>query len=245
LKGNIEMSPVEEAMHNHHQEMVATLGKHTADLLEKPAEADPAALVDFLNNELMPHATGEEKYLYPVVDSLIKTHGSATATMSIDHEFIENYVREIEKTTAALKTAANGNQAALMERLQQLTLQLQGIFLLHLEKEERIYLPLFEQYTASEEQERILNNMHESGSEQPIIKTTIDVRQIPPPQRHPLIFQTFEALEPGEFFRLVNDHDPKPLHYQFKFEHEGQFTWEYVESGPQVWQVNIGKTAAK
>ncbi len=239
------MSHVKEAMHNHHQEMVATLDKHVAALLEKSAEANPAALVDFLNNELMPHAKGEEAYLYPAVDSLIKAHGSATATMSVDHEFIGNYVREIEATTAALKAATNGNRAVLWQRLQQLTLQLQGIFLLHLEKEERIYLPLFEQYTSEEEQERILNSMHESGTEQPIIKTVIDVRQIPPPQRHPLIFQTFEALQAGEAFRLINDHDPKPLYYQFKYELEGQFTWEYVESGPQVWQVIVGKTTAK
>jgi uncharacterized protein (DUF2249 family) len=69
----------------------------------------------------------------------------------------------------------------------------------------------------------------------------IDVRQIAPPQRHPLIFETYEALRPGESFVLVNDHDPKPLYYQFKFEREGQFTWEYLAEGPVEWQVRIGK----
>ncbi|HLB02832.1 MAG TPA: DUF2249 domain-containing protein [Nitrospiria bacterium] len=69
----------------------------------------------------------------------------------------------------------------------------------------------------------------------------VDVRHIPPAQRHSLIFQTFEALQPGEAFILVNDHDPKPLYYQFKFEREGQFSWEYLEQGPEVWQVRIGK----
>jgi uncharacterized protein (DUF2249 family) len=29
---------------------------------------------------------------------------------------------------------------------------------------------------------------------------TIDVRTIPGPQRHPLIFNTFEKLEPGQAF---------------------------------------------
>ena len=52
-----------------------------------------------------------------------------------------------------------------------------------------------------------------------------------------------EALQPGEAFLLVNDHDPKPLYYQFKFEHERQFSWDYVEQGPDVWQVHVGKTA--
>lgn len=72
-------------------------------------------------------------------------------------------------------------------------------------------------------------------------KKVIDVRQTPPPQRHPLIFQTYENLGPGEAFLLINDHDPKPLYYQFKFEHEGQFTWDYLEQGPVTWQVRIGK----
>jgi uncharacterized protein (DUF2249 family) len=71
----------------------------------------------------------------------------------------------------------------------------------------------------------------------------IDVRTIPPRDRHALIFQTFEALQPNEFFTLVNDHEPRPLYYQFKFERVGQFGWEYLEEGPDVWRVNISKTA--
>lgn len=71
--------------------------------------------------------------------------------------------------------------------------------------------------------------------------TVIDVRTVPPAQRHPMIFQAFEDLKPGEAFILVNDHDPKPLYYQFKFEREGQFDWNYLEEGPQVWRVEVGK----
>ena len=71
--------------------------------------------------------------------------------------------------------------------------------------------------------------------------TTIDVRNILPRQRHPLIFQTFDALGIGESFTLVNDHDPKPLYYQFSAELTGRFTWEYLEQGPETWRVQIGK----
>lgn len=74
--------------------------------------------------------------------------------------------------------------------------------------------------------------------------TTLDVRQIPPPQKHPTIFRTFESLSPGQSFILINDHDPKPLYYQFANEHQGQFTWEYLEQGPEVWQVQIGRPAS-
>ena len=73
----------------------------------------------------------------------------------------------------------------------------------------------------------------------------IDVRATPPAQRHPLIFSTFEALIPGETFILVNDHDPKPLYYQFTFEREGQFTWESLEAGPTDWRVRIGRPSVQ
>ncbi len=76
------------------------------------------------------------------------------------------------------------------------------------------------------------------------IKTTVDVRTVPPPQRHPMIFGTFNQLLPGEAMLLINDHDPKPLYYQFQAELADTFTWDYIEQGPEVWQVRISRTAA-
>lgn len=73
------------------------------------------------------------------------------------------------------------------------------------------------------------------------VKTTLDVRTIIPRERHPLIFNTFDSLKPGEAFELVNDHDPKPLLYQFKAERAGQFEWNYLEQGPQVWRVQVAR----
>lgn len=70
----------------------------------------------------------------------------------------------------------------------------------------------------------------------------LDVRQIAPAQRHPKIFGTFENLQPGQSFVLVNDHDPKPLYYQFQAELTGQFGWNYLEKGPEVWRVEISKS---
>ncbi|MEX2608591.1 MAG: DUF2249 domain-containing protein [Gemmatimonadota bacterium] len=72
----------------------------------------------------------------------------------------------------------------------------------------------------------------------------LDVRVIPPREKHPAIFQTFGALEEGESFVLVNDHDPKPLRYQFDYEHTGQFGWEYLDEGPTVWRVEISRKGA-
>jgi uncharacterized protein (DUF2249 family) len=42
----------------------------------------------------------------------------------------------------------------------------------------------------------------------------------------------------------VNDHDPKPLWYRFEAEHAGAYAWDYLEQGPEVWRVRIGRPAA-
>lgn len=72
---------------------------------------------------------------------------------------------------------------------------------------------------------------------------TIDVRAIPRPTRHPLIFDTFDQLDLGEYFCVVSDHDPRPLHYLFDVRYPGAFTWDYVEKGPDVWRVCVGRAA--
>lgn len=72
---------------------------------------------------------------------------------------------------------------------------------------------------------------------------TLDVRTIIPRERHPRIFNTFDSLAEGTHFILVNDHDPKPLYYQFNIERPDQFEWLYLEQGPEVWRVQITKTA--
>jgi uncharacterized protein (DUF2249 family)/iron-sulfur cluster repair protein YtfE (RIC family) len=72
----------------------------------------------------------------------------------------------------------------------------------------------------------------------------LDVRDLAPARRHETIFSAYRDLAPGTGFVLVNDHDPKPLRYQFEAEHAGQFTWQYLESGPEVWRVRIGRPGA-
>ena len=72
--------------------------------------------------------------------------------------------------------------------------------------------------------------------------TTLDVRTMAPRERHPLIFETFDALDPGAAFELINDHDPKPLYYQFQAERAGAVDWTYLEEGPERWRVRIART---
>ena len=73
------------------------------------------------------------------------------------------------------------------------------------------------------------------------VPNEIDVRSLVPMQRHQKIFQLVDELAPGGKFILINDHDPKPLYYQLEAEHPRQFSWTYLERGPEVWRVEIGR----
>jgi uncharacterized protein (DUF2249 family) len=53
-----------------------------------------------------------------------------------------------------------------------------------------------------------------------MVATTLDLRDVPPPERHPKIHDAFASLESGESLELVNDHDPKPLFYEMQAEVE-------------------------
>ena len=71
----------------------------------------------------------------------------------------------------------------------------------------------------------------------------LDVRQVPKPQRHPLIFDRFSALASGEAFTLVNSHDPKHLRQEFERDQHGRYTWEYLATGPAEWRIRIGRSS--
>lgn len=75
-------------------------------------------------------------------------------------------------------------------------------------------------------------------------ETVLDARLLSPRARHPRIFAAWEDLPVGGVLRLVNDHDPKPLFYEFKAERAGEFDWEPVERGPERWVVRITRLAA-
>jgi|AntDeeMetagen134_2_1112570.scaffolds.fasta_scaffold00196_8 uncharacterized protein (DUF2249 family) len=86
--------------------------------------------------------------------------------------------------------------------------------------------------------------------------TEIDVREIPPNERHDRIHATFEGLDAGETLTIINDHDPKPLYYEMAAEvptfDEDAYTLEReepskfvaqfpkVEADPTVDRADIG-----
>jgi hemerythrin-like domain-containing protein len=85
--------------------------------------------------------------------------------MSVDHEFIRRYIEQINEAARALESASSQEKAALQVKLERLTLQLQAVLTLHLEKEERVYIPIMEEHMPEDEQERVLVGMHEQYEE--------------------------------------------------------------------------------
>jgi len=73
----------------------------------------------------------------------------------------------------------------------------------------------------------------------------LDVTVIEPRQKHPTIFKHFDELQPGDYFILHNDHDPKPLYYQLLGERGNIFSFEYLSRGPEDWFIQIQKNAVQ
>lgn len=71
----------------------------------------------------------------------------------------------------------------------------------------------------------------------------IDVRQFAPVYKHQIIFAAWEAMANGTTMYLLNDHDPKPLYYQLAAEYSGTFEWNYIESGPLLWRIEVVKSS--
>lgn len=69
----------------------------------------------------------------------------------------------------------------------------------------------------------------------------LNVNEVEPRRKHEVVFERYHQLAPGETLILQVNHDPKPLYYQLQSEEGDVFDWEYLESGPDMWQIKITK----
>lgn len=217
------------------------LARRAEKALSRGASDDLNGLIALLQGELLEHARAERDHLYPTVDELVRLHGRATATMDIDHEAIESRVRDVTVAVERLRvTPARQDRTEARRLLREAILRLEALLFVHMEKEERVYIPLLEAHLSPSDQRQLLEKMEEpppADTREP----TLDVRAIPHALRHEEIFARFERLGAGESFVLVNDHDPRPLAYELANRHPGAFRWEDLERGP-AWRVRITRT---
>ena len=73
----------------------------------------------------------------------------------------------------------------------------------------------------------------------PSASEELDLREVPRPLRHPLVFRKLDGLSMGESFVLVNDHDPIPLSRQIDQMRPGQVDWKYLKRGPEIFRIEV------
>jgi len=72
----------------------------------------------------------------------------------------------------------------------------------------------------------------------------LDVRSLIPIKRHEKLLKYFKDLPVGESFAFINDHDPKPLYYEFRSIYGNVVGWEYLQRDPEEWKVKVTRTEA-
>lgn len=237
---------VVSAITDHHAELQADVSAKAASVINAARSGAPhgPAVAEFnalLAADIVPHARAEEDVLYAAATSA--NLRPLVSGMLFEHETLLALATE-------LATAPTAADAAGVARA------IQEIFIGHVRRENELLLPALaadstvdlptllpvmeERFNAYRAPQRTLPT---AGPALTGPDHELDVRSEPPIRRHDLIFQTYAATASGAAFVLVNDHDPKPLFYQFQAEEAGKFSWDYLESGPEVWRVRIGRTA--
>jgi uncharacterized protein (DUF2249 family) len=214
----------------HHGELQAELSARVDDVVAavrdgRPHEPAVARLTELLATDVVPHARAEEDVLYAVaVDDPLRP---LVQGMLFEHE-------TLLALTAELGAVGTGVDAAAIARA------LREVFVGHVRRENELLLPALAADPAVD-LAALLPAMQARFTAYRGAARVLDVREEPPARRHVLIFETYDATPPGDAFVLVNDHDPKPLRYQFEAEQAERFTWDYLEQGPDVWRVRIGR----
>ncbi len=67
----------------------------------------------------------------------------------------------------------------------------------------------------------------------------LDVRAIPPRDRHAKIFSLLDALEPGCELTITTDHEPRPLRVQLDERSGGQYVWLQRMLAGDLWRVTL------
>lgn len=234
----------------HHDQLGRTMSDHAVtiarsiDRLTSPAPRQ-AVLAAFCADQVLPHAAAEEKTLYAAAAGLPATELLVRAML--------------EEHTTLRELAADLATATTPGEIVSASSALNALFQEHLKKENDVLLPALAAHGV--DLESLLGDAHEilgepvggaccggcadtghpDGRDGAELDAELDVRRLVPAQRHEQIFAVYGELAAGTAFVLVNDHDPKPLYYQFAAEHPGEFTWDYLEAGPEVWKVRIGR----
>ena len=78
----------------------------------------------------------------------------------------------------------------------------------------------------------------------PSAPNALDVRPLPPTRKAATVLATFDRLDAGESFVLVDNRDPDAVCARLDAERSDQGRWTYLQDGPYVWHVRIERHRA-
>jgi iron-sulfur cluster repair protein YtfE (RIC family) len=151
----------------HHKSITRQLteGVNAADAITPEnysgRQADLDGFVKFLTDDLIPHAQGEERSMYPAVAELVCRYGNPLSTMSLDHQAIVERIERLKDIAGKLKTASPDERIRLVPTARRIAVELGALISVHLAKEEIALLPLMEEHMEGRDLAIMLHGMHE------------------------------------------------------------------------------------
>ncbi|GAB2957956.1 hypothetical protein GCM10027280_53400 [Micromonospora polyrhachis] len=255
-----------QAVVQHHSELAAALNSHTSRLLDAAAHGDESQalrhrdeLVRWLHDELLPHAAAEEAAMYPLA-AKYDLGKLLVAGMLAEHVAITALVRELEAATQPVTAAAAGRALA-------------ALLAVHLVKENDLVVPLLvdaEDVSLAEVLDGMHDllgsaahggggggggcggacgcggdaaNAADATPAVLSIDPRLDVRDLPHGQRHAQVLAALDALPAGGALVLIAPHAPRPLLAEVGQRYGDQMATEWLQTGPDVWQVRLERVS--
>jgi uncharacterized protein (DUF2249 family) len=227
-----------------------------------------AALVGWLREELLPHAAAEEGTLYPAAAAQPSGRLLVDGMLG-EHQAIMALVRELDGAgTAAAAAAAARALSAVFEV--HLAKENDLILPLLLAAEEvslaGLLAGMHDLLGAAEASGTERSGTEESGTDSgcgcggcgcggeegragapaPVltVDTRLDVRHLPHDQRHAQVLAALAALPADGALVLVAAHAPRPLLAEIDARYPGQIAAEWLQEGPDVWQIRLHRQLA-
>ena len=159
------MTRITQPLREEHSELLPHI-EALRSVADSVGEVPPATLrerVDgayaFLIEHLIPHATAEDRVLYPVVAQIMGAP-AATATMSRDHVAVGSLTSELGELRLRLSAEPSPTDLTALRRV---LYGLHALVSTHFAKEEEIYLPLLDAGLTAEEAHDMFERMEKAA----------------------------------------------------------------------------------
>jgi hypothetical protein len=158
----------EKTFHAYHRELMDRLRAGIRELDEQGSDGTEnlvGRLTD-LAEDFVRYVEANEAWLYPAVTPLVRSDEQVMAPMKMDVRAIADYASDGEELAMETMTATEEGQRSRLQRIERLAAQFEAVMQLHLDKLERIYLPLLAELSP-EQRRAILAGMSVDYEQEP------------------------------------------------------------------------------